>query len=69
LQQYKQLTWEEAGEKMKRRRSNATEYERCMMQSAKHGPAALGSDLNTNFYVNAKAVGGVSNEKSPWTYY
>lgn len=42
IAQYKQLTLEEAEEKMSKRRNNATEYERWMMKAATNGPAAFG---------------------------
>uniref|UniRef100_A0ACD5X4F8 Uncharacterized protein n=1 Tax=Avena sativa TaxID=4498 RepID=A0ACD5X4F8_AVESA len=63
IAQYKQLTLEEAEEKMKRRRSNATGYERWMMKSATHGAAAFGSDLKDLDGVNGKAAGGVQPKK------
>ncbi|CAL1377122.1 unnamed protein product [Linum trigynum] len=40
--QYKQLTLEEAEEKMKNRRKTADGYERWMMKAANNGPAAFG---------------------------
>ena len=40
--QYKQLTLEEAEEKMKNRRRTADGYERWMMKAANNGPAAFG---------------------------
>ncbi|RZR84601.1 hypothetical protein BHM03_00011454 [Ensete ventricosum] len=40
--QYKQLTLEEAEEKMNKRRHNATGYERWMMKAATNGAAAFG---------------------------
>ncbi|XP_047307938.1 transcription initiation factor IIF subunit alpha-like [Impatiens glandulifera] len=40
--QYKQLTLEEAEEKMKNRRKTADGYERWMMKTANNGPAAFG---------------------------
>ncbi|XP_044968969.1 transcription initiation factor IIF subunit alpha isoform X2 [Hordeum vulgare subsp. vulgare] len=43
--QYKQLTLEEAEEKMNKRKTNATGYERWMMKAATNGPAAFGSDM------------------------
>ncbi|CAM0872304.1 unnamed protein product [Alopecurus aequalis] len=63
IAQYKQLTLEEAEEKMKRRRSNATGYERWMMKSATHGAAAFGSDLKNLDDVKGKAAGGVQPKK------
>ncbi|XP_073302476.1 transcription initiation factor IIF subunit alpha-like isoform X2 [Primulina huaijiensis] len=41
--QYKQLTLEEAEEKMKNRRKTADGYERWMMKAANNGPAAYGA--------------------------
>lgn len=43
--QYKQLTLEEAEEKMNKRKTSATGYERWMMKAATNGPAAFGSDI------------------------
>ncbi|VAH03783.1 unnamed protein product [Triticum turgidum subsp. durum] len=43
--QYKQLTLEEAEEKMNKRKTSATGYERWMMKAATNGPAAFGSDM------------------------
>jgi transcription initiation factor TFIIF subunit alpha len=63
IAQYKQLTLEEAEEKMKKRRSSATGYERWMMKSATHGPAAFGSDLKNLDNVNGKAAGGIQSKK------
>lgn len=40
--QYKQLTLEEAEEKMKNRKKTADGYERWMMKAANNGPAAFG---------------------------
>lgn len=40
--QYKQLTLEEAEEKMKNRRKTADGYQRWMMKAANNGPAAFG---------------------------
>ncbi|KAM0869110.1 hypothetical protein ACQ4PT_040896 [Festuca glaucescens] len=54
IAQYKQLTLEEAEEKMKKRRSSATGYERWMMKSATHGAAAFGSDLKNLDAANDK---------------
>ncbi|THU55861.1 hypothetical protein C4D60_Mb11t11120 [Musa balbisiana] len=42
IAQYKQLTLEEAEEKMNKRRHNATGYERWMMKAATNGAAAFG---------------------------
>uniref|UniRef100_A0A0D3FGA9 Transcription initiation factor IIF subunit alpha n=1 Tax=Oryza barthii TaxID=65489 RepID=A0A0D3FGA9_9ORYZ len=45
ISQYKQLTLEEAEEKMSRRRSTATGYGRWMMKAATNGAAAFSSDV------------------------
>lgn len=45
IAQYKQLTLEEAEEKMNKRRTNATGYERWMMKAATNGAAAFGVPL------------------------
>ncbi|KAL5224988.1 hypothetical protein ABZP36_011627, partial [Zizania latifolia] len=45
IAQYKQLTLEEAEEKMSKRKTSATGYERWMMKAATNGPAAFGSDV------------------------
>ncbi|CAN6311460.1 unnamed protein product [Urochloa humidicola] len=45
IAQYKQLTLEEAEEKMNKRKTSATGYERWMMKAAANGPAAFGSDM------------------------
>ncbi|KAG8088199.1 hypothetical protein GUJ93_ZPchr0010g10192 [Zizania palustris] len=45
IAQYKQLTLEEAEEKMNKRKTSATGYERWMMKAATNGPAAFGSDV------------------------
>ncbi|OAY63241.1 Transcription initiation factor IIF subunit alpha [Ananas comosus] len=42
IAQYKQLTLEEAEEKMNKRKNNATGYERWMMKAATNGAAAFG---------------------------
>lgn len=42
MAQYKQLTLEEAEEKMKNRKKTADGYERWMMKAASNGPAAFG---------------------------
>ncbi|XP_078433060.1 transcription initiation factor IIF subunit alpha RAP74 [Wolffia australiana] len=52
--QYKQLTLEEAEEKMNKRKSNATGYERWMMKAATNGPAAFG-EHNTDVLTSSKA--------------
>ncbi|KAM0847804.1 hypothetical protein ACQ4PT_054798 [Festuca glaucescens] len=63
IAQYNQLTLEEAEEKMKKRRSSANGYERWMMKSATHGPAAFGSDFKNLDEANGKAAGGVQSKK------
>lgn len=45
ISQYKQLTLEQAEEKMSRRRSTATGYGRWMMKAATNGAAAFSSDV------------------------
>lgn len=51
--QYKQLTLEEAEEKMNKRKHNATGYERWMMKAATNGAAAFGE------IKNPESFGGV----------
>ncbi|KQK22540.1 hypothetical protein BRADI_1g67936v3 [Brachypodium distachyon] len=63
IAQYKQLTLEEAEEKMNRRRSNATGYERWMMRCATHGAAAFGSDVKKLEDVDGGATSGVQSKK------
>ncbi|KMZ66486.1 hypothetical protein ZOSMA_29G01490 [Zostera marina] len=46
IAQYKQLTLEEAEEKMNKRKNHATGYERWMMKLATNGPAAFGETAN-----------------------
>ncbi|KAJ3679698.1 hypothetical protein LUZ60_017709 [Juncus effusus] len=55
--QYKQLTLEEAEEKMNKRRHNATGYERWMMKAAANGAAAFGVAISDN-PANKKEGGG-----------
>ena len=50
--QYKQLTLEEAEEKMNKRKTSATGYERWMMKAATNGPAAFGSDMKKHEPTN-----------------
>ncbi|MQM16629.1 hypothetical protein Taro_049588 [Colocasia esculenta] len=52
--QYKQLTLEEAEEKMNKRKNNATGYERWMMKAATNGPAAFG-EVNKEVITTSKA--------------
>ncbi|KAM0869104.1 hypothetical protein ACQ4PT_040895 [Festuca glaucescens] len=54
IAQYKQLTLEEAEEKMKRRRSSTTGYGRWMMKLATHGPGTFGSDFKNLDEANDK---------------
>ncbi|KAF7049528.1 hypothetical protein CFC21_058194 [Triticum aestivum] len=63
IAQYKQLTLEEAEEKMNKRRSSATGYERWMMKTATHGAAAFGSDLKDLGDAKGKAADGVQSKK------
>ncbi|KAF7041907.1 hypothetical protein CFC21_051630 [Triticum aestivum] len=63
IAQYKQLTLEEAEEKMNKRRSSATGYERWMMKTATHGAAAFGSDLKDLGDAKGKAANGVQSKK------
>lgn len=61
--QYKQLTLEEAEEKMKNRRKTADGYERWMMKAANNGPAAFGEverldDKDSGAGAGAGAGGG-----------
>ncbi|XP_058070786.1 transcription initiation factor IIF subunit alpha [Magnolia sinica] len=55
--QYKQLTLEEAEEKMKNRRKSAEGYQRWMMKAANNGPAAFG-DVEKNDGNTGGAEGG-----------
>uniref|UniRef100_A0A453IHP0 Transcription initiation factor IIF subunit alpha n=3 Tax=Aegilops tauschii subsp. strangulata TaxID=200361 RepID=A0A453IHP0_AEGTS len=63
IAQYKQLTLEEAEEKMNKRRSSATGYERWMMKTATHGAAAFGSDLKDLADAKGKAANGIQSKK------
>lgn len=58
IAQYKQLTLEEAEEKMKQRRSNAAGYERWMMKTASSGAAAFGE----NKKIEAPGPGGGASD-------
>ncbi|CAL9147300.1 unnamed protein product [Musa hybrid cultivar] len=62
IAQYKQLTLEEAEEKMNKRRHNATGYERWMMKAATNGPAAFGEIKNEDV-TKAEADGSVRLKK------
>lgn len=59
--QYKQLTLEEAEEKMKNRKKTADGYERWMMKAANNGPAAFGE--RARFDEKESNVGGGKNRK------
>ncbi|KAK3151068.1 hypothetical protein QOZ80_3AG0241300 [Eleusine coracana subsp. coracana] len=61
--QYKQLTLEEAEEKMNKRRSSASGYERWMMKVAANGAAAFSSDVKKLDNVNGGTTGGVHPRK------
>lgn len=61
IAQYKQLTLEEAEEKMIRRRSSASGYERWLMKTATNGAAAFSSDVKRLDDV----YGGAKNEVHP----
>ncbi|XP_062209186.1 transcription initiation factor IIF subunit alpha-like isoform X2 [Phragmites australis] len=63
IAQYKQLTLEEAEEKMNRRRSGASGYERWMMKAAANGAAAFSSDVKKLDDVKRGAAGGVHPNK------
>ncbi|CAD6202925.1 unnamed protein product [Miscanthus lutarioriparius] len=63
IAQYKQLTLEEAEEKMNRRRSSAFGYERWMMKAATNGAAAFSSGVNRLDDVNRGATNGVHPKK------
>lgn len=60
--QYKQLTLEEAEEKMNKRKSNATGYERWMMKAATNGAAAFGEMKNLESMSNGGAEGNRSKK-------
>ncbi|KAK8937914.1 Transcription initiation factor IIF subunit alpha [Platanthera guangdongensis] len=53
IAQYKQLTLEEAEEKMNKRKHNATGYERWMMKAATNGAAAFGEMKNSEGFGGA----------------
>ncbi|XP_039786916.1 transcription initiation factor IIF subunit alpha-like isoform X2 [Panicum virgatum] len=61
--QYKQLTLEEAEEKMNRRRNNAFGYERWLMKAATNGAAAFSSDVKRLDDVNGGVTNGVHPKK------
>lgn len=60
--QYKQLTLEEAEEKMKNRRKTADGYERWMMKAANNGAAAFGAEAD-KFEEKENATGGGRGRK------
>ncbi|WVZ56265.1 hypothetical protein U9M48_006822 [Paspalum notatum var. saurae] len=61
IAQYKQLTLEEAEEKMNRRKNSASGYERWLMKAATNGAAAFSSDVKRLDDV----YGGAKNEVHP----
>ncbi|GLT87303.1 hypothetical protein SLE2022_053920 [Rubroshorea leprosula] len=61
--QYKQLTLEEAEEKMKNRRKTADGYQRWMMKAANNGPAAFGEV--EKFDDKEGGAAGVKGRKKP----
>lgn len=60
--QYKQLTLEEAEEKMNKRKSNATGYERWMMKAATNGAAAFGEIKKLESMANSGVDGNRSKK-------
>lgn len=56
IAQYKQLTLEEAEERMNKRRHNATGYERWMMKAATNGAAAFGEIMKKSEGVSASGA-------------
>ncbi|XP_042381439.1 transcription initiation factor IIF subunit alpha-like [Zingiber officinale] len=63
IAQYKQLTLEEAEEKMNKRRHNATGYERWMMKAAINGAAAFGELKKNEGITKAEAEGSNKAKK------
>lgn len=61
--QYKQLTLEEAEEKMRNRRKTADGYQRWMMKAANNGPAAFG-EVEKFDDKESGAAGGRGRKKS-----
>lgn len=61
--QYKQLTLEEAEEKMKNRRRTADGYQRWMMKAANNGPAAFGEVEKLDDKETGGAAGGGRGRK------
>ena len=62
--QYKQLTLEEAEEKMKNRKKTADGYERWMMKAANNGPAAFGERGRFDEKESNVGGGGKSRKKT-----
>ncbi|KAL1198945.1 Transcription initiation factor IIF subunit alpha [Cardamine amara subsp. amara] len=62
--QYKQLTLEEAEEKMKNRRKTADGYQRWMMKAANNGPALFGEVENDKEAGGSSGGGGRGRKKS-----
>jgi len=62
--QYKQLTLEEAEEKMKNRRKTADGYQRWMMKAANNGPALFGEVDNEKESGGTSGGGGRGRKKS-----
>ncbi|ESQ38193.1 hypothetical protein EUTSA_v10028564mg [Eutrema salsugineum] len=62
--QYKQLTLEEAEEKMKNRRKTADGYQRWMMKAANNGPALFGETENDKEAGGSSGGGGRGRKKS-----
>lgn len=62
--QYKQLTLEEAEEKMKNRRKTADGYERWMMKASNTGPAAFGEGGKFDDKESGAAGGGKGRKKT-----
>ncbi|EFH48922.1 mutant TFIIF-alpha [Arabidopsis lyrata subsp. lyrata] len=62
--QYKQLTLEEAEEKMKNRRKTADGYQRWMMKAANNGPALFGEVDNDKESGGSSGGGGRGRKKS-----
>lgn len=62
--QYKQLTLEEAEEKMKNRRKTADGYQRWMMKAANNGPALFG-EVDNEKETGGSSGGGGRGRKKP----
>ncbi|XP_010928148.1 transcription initiation factor IIF subunit alpha [Elaeis guineensis] len=63
IAQYKQLTLEEAEEKMNKRKHNATGYERWMMKAATNGAAAFGELLKKSEGASSGGADGSRAKK------